>query len=172
MDWNPEYYTKRIMVFGCGNVLLGDDGLGPAVTEHLAQKYTIPPDVCVVNIGTSIREILFDLILMEKRPERIVIIDAVDHSDQGRKPGEIFEIVLEEVPEKKMSDFSLHLSPTTNLLKELRDLGHIDVRIIACQVESIPQEITGGLSRPVQAAVPQVSKLIQERYFNNKKENK
>ncbi len=172
MDWNPEYYTKRIMVFGCGNILLGDDGFGPAVTEYFIQKYIIPSDVCVVNVGTSIRDILFDLILFTKRPERIVIVDAVDHTHLGRKPGEVFEIMLENIPENKTADFSLHLSPTTNLLKELRDLGQIDVRVIVCQVESIPKEVASGLSRPVQGAVSKVSQLIKEKYLNHQvKEN-
>jgi coenzyme F420 hydrogenase subunit delta len=165
MDWTPDYYQKSIMVFGCGNILLGDDGFGPAVAEYLIQNYTIPSNTCVVNIGTSIREILFDLILSPHRPERIIIIDAVDHHAQGRKPGEVFEISLEELPREKASDFSLHANPTTNMLKELRDYCRTDVRVIACQVKTIPQEIRTGLSQPVQAAVPKVSRLINEKYL-------
>ena len=91
MDWSPECFGKQIMAFGCGNILLGDDGFGPAVVEHLEKNHPVPDNACVVNIGTSIREILFDLILTPTKPKKIIIIDAVDHSNQGRKPGEIFE---------------------------------------------------------------------------------
>lgn len=165
MDWTPDYYQKSIMVFGCGNVLLGDDGFGQAAAEYITKHYTIPSDTCVVNIGTSIREILFDLLLSGCRPRRIVIIDAVDHSRRGRKPGEVFEILLEELPEEKMSDFSLHLSPTTNMLKELRDYCRTEVHVIACQVGILPQEVSDDISQPVQQAIPKASQLIKEKYL-------
>ena len=67
-----------------------------------------------------------------------------------------------------MSEFSLHQSPTTNLLRELRDLNKVDVKIIACQVEHIPEEITSDLSRPVEAAVSKAGMLIKEKYLNHK----
>ena len=66
----------------------------------------------------GIRKILFTLTLSEARPEIIVIIDTVN---KGRKPGEIFEISLDEIPEEKIDDFSNHQVSSSNLLKELQD---------------------------------------------------
>jgi coenzyme F420 hydrogenase subunit delta len=34
----PEYRDKPIIIFGCGNILFGDDGFGPAVAEELQQN--------------------------------------------------------------------------------------------------------------------------------------
>ena len=38
----PEHLEKPILIFGCGNVLFGDDGFGPAVTDALMANYDIP----------------------------------------------------------------------------------------------------------------------------------
>lgn len=35
MNYVPKCYKKSVLVLGCGNILFGDDGFGPAVVEHL-----------------------------------------------------------------------------------------------------------------------------------------
>jgi coenzyme F420 hydrogenase subunit delta len=91
-----------------------------------------------------------------------VVIDAVD---KGRKPGEIFEISLDEIPEEKIDDFSIHQVPSSNLLKELQDLCSVNVRVMACQTQTIPEEIQPGLSDPVKKAVPLMAQKIAEEFF-------
>ncbi len=162
MEDIPEYYNKSTIIFGCGNILFGDDGFGPAVAEKLIQNYTIPEDVSVINAGTSIRDILFNIELDEKRPNTIIIVDAVDI---GRKPGEIFEIDLEEIPEKKIDDFSMHQMPTSNLLRELRDLCDVEVRILSCQVEKIPEMVEPGLSKTLRGKVEEMCEMIAQNFF-------
>lgn len=152
-----DCYKKRVFVLGCGNTFFGDDGFGPAVAEHIQENHEVPGDTCVLDVGTGASEILFTVLLSEKRPEKIIIIDAVDLS---RVPGEFFEIDLETLPKQKAHDFSVHLFPSTNLLRELRDLCGVEVRIIACQVGHIPEEVEPGLSKPVQEAVPKVGEYV------------
>lgn len=159
MNYIPECYKKSILVFGCGNILFGDDGFGPAVAEYLQKNYEIPDDVYIMDVGTGVRNILFNLILSERKPEKIIIVDAVDH---GKLPGEIFEISIEDLPEKKIDDFSLHEAPTSNLLKELRDFCGVDITIFACQVENLPEEVKPGLSKSLQEAIPKICKTIME----------
>jgi len=149
---------KRALVIGCGNVLIGDDGLGPAVIKHLARTGGLPDWVGLLDAGTGVRKVLFSLVLGEPRPQRIVIVDAVD---VGRKPGEVFEIDLDAIPAKKADDFSLHQLPTSNMLKELRESCGVDIRVIAVQVESIPAEMRGGLSAPVSQAVERAAAEVR-----------
>jgi len=158
----PEYCNKSTIIFGCGNILFGDDGFGPAVVEKLIQNYTIPEDIYVINAGTSVRDILFNIVLDEKKPSVVIIVDAVDF---GRKPGEIFEIDLDEIPEKKIDDFSMHQMPTSNLLRELRDLCNVEVRILACQVEHIPEEVEPGLSEVLKEKVKEMCDKIANDFF-------
>jgi coenzyme F420 hydrogenase subunit delta len=150
---------KKALILGCGNILFGDDGFGPRVAEELIKNQDLPDYVGVINAGTSVRTILFDMILSEKKPGKIIIVDAID---ANKTPGEIFELPIDEIPEKKIDDFSMHQLPTSNLLKELKDLCKVDVSIIACQVENIPTEVSTTISKKLIDAIPGVCNRINE----------
>ena len=140
------------VIFGCGNVVMGDDGYGPAVVDELNSRYQLPAGVEAIDVGTCIREHLFDYVLSaEGRPDRIIVLDAVDFPD--RSPGDVFLIDTSAIPPKKIHDFSLHQFPTVNLLVELEQHTGVRVYIVAAQVECIPDEITPGLSPAMSAAV-------------------
>ncbi len=162
MEQLPVYCQKKILIAGVGNILFGDDGFGPEVVEYLTNNYSIPENICLLDVGTGVRKILFTISLSEARPEVIVIIDAVD---KGREPGEIFEISLDEIPKEKIDDFSIHQVPSSNLLKELQDLCSVKVRIMACQTKTIPETMQSGLSKQVKNAVRLMAKKIAEEYF-------
>lgn len=162
MDYIPECYQKATLILGCGNTLFGDDGFGPAVIDYLEKHRRVPEHVAILDVGTGVREILFNVILAEKRPERIIIIDALDCN---REPGEVFTVSIEDIPERKIHDFSVHQMPTLNMLKELRDLCHVEVVVLAAQPESIPKTIQSGLSKKLQDAVPKVGRYIVKNYF-------
>ncbi len=149
---------KPILIFGCGNILFGDDGFGPAVVQHLKENYPLPADVLVQDVGTGIREILFDLALSEKKPDKLIILDAVDYPD--RVPGEVFEISVEGIPAQKTSDFSLHQFPTVNILKELQEETAIDIHIVVAQTAQVPEEVKPGLSEEITRAIPQACRLV------------
>jgi coenzyme F420 hydrogenase subunit delta len=146
-----QLFDKSTLIFGCGNILFGDDGFGPAVVNHLKDNYVLPEDVLAMDMGTSIRNTLFDLSLSEKKPQKIIIVDAVEQ--QGRRPGEVFEIPVEGIADKKTADFSLHQFPTVNILQELKDRTSIDVVVLVAQAEVVPDAINPGLSETMQAAV-------------------
>lgn len=145
-------YEAPILVFGCGNTLMGDDGFGPAVIERLQTGYPLPASVWVEDVGTSIRDILFDLLLAPQKPKMILIIDAA--RQDGRSPGDLFELAVEQIALDKVNDFSVHHFPSLNLLKELTEVGSVEVRILTVQVTDLPEEIASGLSVPVAAAIP------------------
>ncbi|MDA8307761.1 MAG: hydrogenase maturation protease [Deltaproteobacteria bacterium] len=159
-------FDKSVLIFGCGNILFGDDGFGPAVADHLQQNCSLPPHVLVMDVGTSIREILFDLALSDTKPEKLIVIDAVDYPN--RRPGELFEIPVEGIPAEKVADFSLHQFPTVNILKELRDHTGIEIKILAAQVEAMPTEVRPGLSGPIREAVGEACRLIMENLQSGK----
>lgn len=158
----PEWHNKRILVLGCGNILFGDDGFGPAVAQHLQSNHKIPADVCVFDAGTSVREILFDTILSDRKPSKIIIVDAMDCSGE---PGELFALNIDSLPTIKLDDFSMHQIPTSNLLRELRDLCGVEVIVIACQTSRIPDRVSPGLSKSVKAAVARAAEMVAREYF-------
>ena len=164
-----EPFYKETVVLGCGNILFGDDGFGTYVAEHLERKGLIPNHVSVMSAGTGVREILFDLIVSDQRPKRIIVIDAVD---KHRSPGEVFRIDIGEVPSHKLDDFSLHHSPTTNLLKELNEFCNVEVIIIVGQVESIPETVRPGLSDAMARSVAIAAQGVLSACSENCEANK
>ena len=164
MDYAPDYYSKKTLVLGCGNILFGDDGFGPAVVNYLEDHCRVPSFAAALDIGTGVRELLFNIILSEQRPE-LIVVDALDCS---REPGEVFLASIEEIPENKINDFSLHMMPTLNMLKELRDLCNVEVVIVAAQPKYIPEEPEDGLSKEIKVAAEEAAHYISENYFNKK----
>jgi len=152
----PEYVKKRVLILGVGNMLFGDDGFGPAATDYLSKNCKIPDDVYVMDVGIGAGDVLFTVALSQEKPEKIIVLDAVDVK---RKPGEIFELSIDELPANKVTDFSTHLFPATNLLKELRDQMSVDVVILACQAEQIPHAVSPGLSDYVEQALPKAAEM-------------
>ncbi len=159
MDWS-RMFNARVVVFGCGNILYGDDGLGPKVIEEL-KKHNLPAEeVALIDAGTSIRPLLFDLILNDRQPERIIVVDI--STDQDIEPGEVKEIDVDQVDPKKISDFSMHQFPTTNLLKELKETTSIKLHILVSRPVNIPEMMSEGLSPEMYGAVDEIIKRIKQ----------
>lgn len=158
----PDFCRKPTVVLGVGNILFGDDGFGCEVVDYLESHYQIPEAVCLLDAGTGVRKLLFTLCLSPARPQRLLILDAID---AGRTPGEIFEMDPAEIPVAKLDDFSLHQLPTSNLLRELQETCGIEFRVLACQTGPLPEEISQGLSKVVSSAVPQAAEWLVREYF-------
>ena len=62
-----------INVLGLGNVLMGDDGFGPAVVGAFENAYAVGPDVLVVDVGTP----GLDLTPWLADVDRVIIVDTV-----------------------------------------------------------------------------------------------
>ncbi len=153
-------YEKQVLILGCGNTLFGNDGFGPEVVQHLNENYVLPDQVLALDAGTGIRDYIFDLLLMEKKPKQIFVIDAI--TIKGKKIGELFEVDLTDVPKEKLSDFSLHQSPSSNLLSELKD-QNVDVRVYCVHTDEVPNVIKPGLSDEVKNAIPTACAWIYEQ---------
>jgi coenzyme F420 hydrogenase subunit delta len=154
------HLTKPRLVFGCGNPLFGDDGFGAAVIEHLLSHYALPEDTACLDVGTAIRDFLFDMLLSTQKPRQLIIVDAMDLLDA--KPGDIREIDIAQIHPSKVCDFSLHQFPTTNMLQELKEGTTIQTRILVAQTSALPEEVRPGLSPLVRKAVPVMCDRIME----------
>lgn len=75
------------LVLGCGNPLIGDDGFGPAVVQYLENHCSLPDSVAAIDCGTSIRDILFDVLLSARKPRKMIIVDVTD--SPGLAPGDV-----------------------------------------------------------------------------------
>ncbi|WP_310601101.1 hydrogenase maturation protease [Desulfobulbus sp.] len=150
----------RVAIFGCGNILLGDDGFGPAVVEQLA-RLGLPSTVRLVDAGTAIREYLLDYLLDPgQRPALLIVIDA--DPGQGTEPGLLRRCAPADVPARKIHDFSLHQFPTVNLLRELTAQTRIEIVLFLVGIKPPATLCAPGLSPPVRAAVDLACARIAE----------
>ena len=68
---------RRITVGGIGNVLLGDDGVGPYVVSLLDERYSFPEYVELIDFGTP----SLDLLEHVADAEAVILIDAAKNGD-------------------------------------------------------------------------------------------
>jgi hydrogenase maturation protease len=139
-------------VAGVGNVLRGDDGFGPAVTQRLGH---LPAGVEVIETGIGGIALLQELMA---GCDGLVLVDAVD---RGAKPGTVF--VLEpDVPEGEHVP-DVHLANPDRVLTMAKTIGVLPerVRIVGCQPEEI-DDLVEHLSPPVQAALATAVARVEE----------
>jgi coenzyme F420 hydrogenase subunit delta len=157
----PHHLACRVLVLGVGNRLFGDDGFGPKLIERLQEREDrLPEGTCLIDAGTGAARLLFDVLLSPQRPARLLLLDAVDLP--GRSPGELFWLSPNDLPGNKRDDFSLHQLPGADLLAELTRAG-CQVAVLACQVKSIPAEMSEVLSPEVEAALARAEGLVTAR---------
>ncbi|MEF8822965.1 MAG: HyaD/HybD family hydrogenase maturation endopeptidase [Desulfohalobiaceae bacterium] len=103
----PETDQTDILILGIGNVLLSDEGAGVMAVWKLQQDYALPPEVEVLDGGTSGMELLSTI---ENR-KRLFLLDAI--SSENVDPGSVIRIDLSEEPgffQNKVSPHQLGLS--------------------------------------------------------------
>ena len=64
---------KKVLIGGIGNVLLGDDGVGPYVARLLAARYVFDEGVEIADLGTP----ALDLIDQISGKDAVVLIDSI-----------------------------------------------------------------------------------------------
>jgi hydrogenase maturation protease len=144
--------TKRLLVAGVGNVLRGDDGFGPAVTELLGH---LPDGVDVIETGIGGIALLQEIMA---GCDGLVLIDAVD---RGAPPGTVFVLVPDVRDAVHVPD--IHLANPDRVLSMAKTIGVLPDRvvIVGCQPLEV-DELGEGLSAPVQRALATAVRRIEE----------
>jgi len=78
-----------VLVVGCGNLLRGDDAVGPLLVRHLWER-GIPDGVELVDGGTAGMDVAFKM----RGRRKVVIVDA---ARTGSTPGTLFRVPGEEL---------------------------------------------------------------------------
>lgn len=148
---------RRLAVIGLGNVLMGDDALGPTVIGALDAQYEFPPEVAVLDLGTPGLDLTPYLLGLDAA----VIVDTVS------APGAPGAIVLYRRDEILKTPPQPRLSPHDPGLKEalltvaFAGDGPSEVLLIGV----VPGKVTTGigLTAAVRAAVPgAVAEVVRE----------
>ncbi|GEL19895.1 hydrogenase maturation protease [Pseudonocardia asaccharolytica] len=150
----------EVLIVGCGNLLRGDDGVGPILIRHLWER-GIPDDARIVDGGTAGMDVAFQM----RGAKRVVVIDA---SATGAAPGTIYR-----VPGAELAD----LPPLQGLHTHSFRWDHALAFARWALGEDCPDDVTvflieaGGvepgaeLTQPVHEAMEKVITLIEKEFL-------
>jgi len=147
----------RVLVFGMGNLLRSDDGVGLQVIGALGEE-KIGDTIDVIE-GSSCLDILDAL----KGYRRIIIVDAIQ---TGGEPGTIYKFSLEDFKDKHtIHSYSTHLNMDFPTMLELREKlfpGEIplDIIVIAIEADDITT-ISETCTPKVRKAIPEAVDMIK-----------
>jgi hydrogenase 3 maturation protease len=136
----------KVVLFGIGSILRGDDALGPALTEQLMGRVNA---VCINAEGSPEN---FVGKIIKENPDTLLIVDAV-HMDLN--PGEYRVLSPEELED---TVFSTHDIPLTILADYLRSEKKMDIYILGVE----PRHLALGcdLSPEIKKTVEHLKEMI------------
>jgi hydrogenase maturation protease len=146
------------LVIGCGNLLRGDDAVGPVLVRRLLDR-GLPDGTEVADGGTSGMDVAFRM----RGAGRVIIVDA---ATTGGTPGALYRLLgsdVEQLPD--LSTLNLHSFRWDHALAFarwlLKDEYPSDVVVYLIEAESL--EFGAPLSDSVAAAMDRlVDRLIDE----------
>jgi hydrogenase maturation protease len=141
---------NKVLIGGIGNVLLGDDGVGPYIARLLTAYYDFENGVEIVDLGTPALDLLDQL----SGRHAVVLIDSVD-CEQAPGTVELYrkKDIIRHCPEMRMDPHSPALVETM-LSADLFGTSPRELLLIGVVGESYAPGCS--LSPAVHAAVPRV----------------
>ena len=148
---------KRVLIGGIGNVLLGDDGVGPYVARLLAAHYEFEEGVDVADLGTP----ALDLIDQVSGKDAVILIDAINtDADPGAIELYTKADIMRQCPAVRMDPHSPALVDAL-LSAELFAVAPSDVLLVGIQIGVC--DAGCGLSKPVQASLEEaIAEVLNE----------
>lgn len=153
--------TRRARVIGLGNVLLGDDGLGPLAVEMFRCQYDCGSNVEMLDLGTP----GLDLAPYLYGTDLVVIADAV-HAEE--KPGTVCIYCEDDLFARRgQVRVTAHDPGVQESLVQLRLAGHAPSEVIIVGVVPESSSLGKGMSPSVlsaaSVAVDTIASLLVER---------
>lgn len=148
---------KKVLIGGIGNVLLGDDGVGPYVARLLEARYEFGDGVEVIDLGTP----ALDLIDQLSSHEAVILIDSIDTE---AVPGAVVLYRKADItrlcPAVRMDPHSPALVDAM-LSAELFGVAPDDVLLVGIRAESF--DVGCELSKTVAASLDQaIAEVLRE----------
>jgi hydrogenase 3 maturation protease len=140
----------NVTIVGIGNIMRGDDGLGPKLIELVrAEKVNAK----LFDCGTAPEN--YAIPILSTAADTIIFVDA---ADMGREAGDIAILGLEEI--SKVS-FSTH-SPSPRLFVDLLKTGKDDLNIFFISIQPGSTSLGAHLSGEVLASLDMLKSALVE----------
>jgi hydrogenase maturation protease len=150
--------VKTALIGGIGNVLLGDDGIGPYVISLLESEYTFGENVAVADLGTP----ALDLTHQIAWRNGVIFVDCVTSDEHT--PGTVLiyrkEDILRVAPAQRLDPHSPALSECIMMADML---GASPENILLVGIVGETCELGGCLSAAVRRAAREaITVVLQE----------
>jgi hydrogenase maturation protease len=141
---------KKILIGGIGNILLGDDGVGPYVARLLEADYNFDDGVEVADLGTP----ALDLIDQLSGKDAVILIDSVK---ADATPGTVLLYrkadIMRHCPAVRMDP---HSPALVDALLSADLFGVAPASVLLVGIKAGSYEVGCSLSEPVKASLDQV----------------
>jgi len=143
--------SNRVVVFGAGNLLLKDEGIGVHIA-HALKELNLPDGVEVIDGGTSP-----DLLAYLEPADRLIIIDAVQARSE---PGTIYRFHPDDLTTDSGGLMSLHEAGVMSGLRMMSLARNKPEEVIIIGIQ--PKEIDWGteLSPELEGKVPEIVRAV------------
>lgn len=146
--------ATELLVLGLGNVLLSDDGVGPAIISRLRDAHVVPAGVQLLDGGT----LGLSLLPYLEDAKAVILVDAIA-ADEA--PGTLVRLEGSEVGPAVATRLSPHQVGVADLLEGARWHDREPARIVLLGVVPESIELGVGLSRPVLRSMPELAELVR-----------
>jgi hydrogenase 3 maturation protease len=140
-------FKGKVVILGIGNILRGDDGLGPALIARLQGEVKA---VCL-DTGTAPENYLGKI--AKEKPDTVLIVDALY---LGKRPGEYQILKKDDI---LSSGLTTHDISPQMLIEYLQKKTRADIYLLGMQ----PKNVSFGqnLSDEVKASLDQLADMIR-----------
>jgi hydrogenase maturation protease len=142
-------------VLGIGNMLMNDDAAGVRVVQALAERFTFPEEVFLLDGGT----LGLDLLPQLEGVDRLLVVDAVE---TGKAPGTLIRLTGEEIPLTLATKVSPHQMGLKDLLLVADLQGYAPPEMVLWGVQPGSIEMDIEMSPEVAAAVVLLQDKVME----------
>jgi hydrogenase maturation protease len=152
---------KNVLIGGIGNVLLGDDGVGPYIARLLEAHYEFAEGVEIADLGTP----ALDLIDQISGRDAVILIDSIN---VAAAPGTVLlyrkEDIIQHRPAVRMDPHSPALIETL-LSSELFGVAPKEVLLVGIVAETfdsgceLSEAVKGSVSRVIAEITGELDRL-------------
>ncbi|MEJ2545358.1 MAG: HyaD/HybD family hydrogenase maturation endopeptidase [Calditrichaceae bacterium] len=150
---------SKIAVFGIGNLLQKDEGVGVHLINRLEKEYTFSPHISLIDGGTMGTDLLPYL----EENDKVIILDAVNFDEP---PGFIGVIENDDILRRLNTKLSIHHLGLTDVLSSARllDIEPSEIYLIGIQPKNIEMgtELTDEINQQTGKMIDAAIKKLME----------
>jgi len=163
-----DVYSPEIMILGIGSILFSDDGFGIQVIQRIDKEYEFPDNVLVVDGGV----LGINLLGVISKPRHLIVVDTMRNHG---KPGDLYRIEGDAIPERIRAKNSLHQVDFLEALTLCQALDNVPKAVIIGvepeDIQTLSLVLTPTVQAQVQAAIEMVLKELERLGVSYRRRN-